>query len=411
MITDGKVRAIAWKEIKDLSRDYRTLISVVILPLIGLPGLALLTGALVSSQYVSIGIVVDDEKLYIGDGKALLEEVMSSIRSNVANLGIQASMSIFENIDKARGVDILVFIPKGFYTNLTSIDRTARIVISTLVGSPASDLAVRGVESAFYSLSGKVIVNRIEELASMASIEVDPYGLLNPISIQKGFHAASGAPVSKFEASVAEAAKILEFSLFFVVNPTVVFISDSIVGERERKTIERLLVAPVLRRQILAGKMIAAGFLGLISAVADGIGIMVYFMLSGISFSLSSSIILVWLLAVIGLVFSTSAIVAIVASRSSTIRAAQNASFLIVMIALSIYFAALVVDLSKLPPSISFILQLIPFTHAALMIHNYALGRLIDAMLNGAILALSWLIFLYIAARAFRSESLIMVKT
>ncbi len=410
MIIDNKTRIIAWKEIKDLSRDYRTLISVIVLPLVGLPGLALLTGALVSSQYVSIGIVVEDRYLSTSD-RALVDDLINSIRNNVASSGIEATITLFDSIDDAKGVDILVFIPEGFYSNLTSLDSTARVIISMLIGSPASELAVRGVESAFYRLSGEIIVSRIEELASMAGVAINPYGLLNPISIKKGFHAATGAPVTQAEASVAQAARILEFSLFFVVNPTVVFISDSIVGERERKTIERLLVSPILRRQILAGKMAAAGFLGMISAVADGVGILVYFMLSGISFSLSPSIIVVWLIAVVGLVFSTSAIVSIVASRSSTVRAAQNASFLIVMIALSIYFAALVVDLSKLPTSISIVLQLLPFTHAALMIHNYALGRLVDAIFNGVTLAVFWLIFLFIAARVFRSENLIMVKT
>ncbi len=402
-------RVILWKEVKDLSRDYRTLVAVIVLPLIGLPGLALLTGALVSSQTVTLILVIEDPNM------AKLEKTLAETLVNALKLyGImEPKIIVSYNLTEAMRTpsDVLVYIPDGFYKNVTSLDGQGRVVVSILIGSQASELARQAVEATFSTLSSSIVRSRVETLGSMAGVDVNPDTLLNPIKIERGFHKVTGAPATSAEASVAEAAKILEFSLFFVVNPTVVFMTDSIVGEKERRTIEKLLLAPVSRRDLLFGKLAASALLGLLSAVADGIGILFFFWLSGLEFSLSPLIIVVWLAAVILLVATTAPLIAVIASRSESIRAAQNASFLVVMVALAIYFSTLAVDISKLPGVLSTVLSLVPFTHAALLIHNYALGRTGAAILNMVALGGFSLILLVLAARSFSTENLVMQKS
>jgi len=403
-----EAKTILWKELKDLSRDYRTHIAVVVLPLIGLPGLAIATGLLASTQQVTVALVIEDRELW-----SYREDLSKIIIDSINLYGIKANLTIYNTLDSAKNIvhDILVYIPNGFLNNVTKIDGRGRIIISVLIGSQASDLARQAVESAFHNLANSIVKDRVKKLGEEAGVTINPDGLLNPIIIERGFHKVTGAPATSSEASVAEAAKVLEFSLFFVVNPTVVFMSDSIIGEKERKTIEKLLMAPVSRRQLLTGKLLASGILGLLSAMADGVGIIIFFSISGMSFTLSPFIIVVWLLATLLLVLSTAPLIAVISSRSESIRAAQNASFIVVMIALAIYFSSLAVDISKLPQYLSTILSLLPFIHAALMIHNYALGEYYRMAFNILALILFWVILTILAARSFNTEKLILTKT
>ena len=393
---------------KDLSRDYRTLVAVVVLPLIGLPGLALLTGVLVTSQTISLAIVVEDP--FMAQNADLL---VDAVNSSLQLYGVAANISLYTNLSEVKPgeTDVLVYIPNGFYNNLSKIDGQARVIVSILIGSQASELARQAFETTFSLLSQNIVRDRVLKLSDMASVEINPESLLNPIVVQRGFHKVTGAPATGVEASVAQAARILEFSLFFVVNPTVVFMTDSIVGEKERKTIEKLLMAPISRRSLLLGKLAASGILGLLSAIADGIGIIAFFQISGTEFTLSPTIIIVWFAAVVLLVLTTAPLIVFIASRSESVRAAQNASFLVVMIALAIYFSTLMVDLSKLPGPLSLALSLVPFTHAALMIHNYALGEVEAALLNATLMAGYWILLTLIAARSFSTEKLVMYKS
>jgi len=402
---DRKSRIVFWKEVRDLSRDYRTIVSVILLPLLGLPGLAILTGALLSAQYVEVAIIVNDTSSW-----RFAEALASDIKSVLARAGLQSSVGLYSSWPNT-SVDVVVFIPAGFYSNISRIDGTGVVIVSSLIGSQASEIAVNNIIALINSKSRSMVLDRVSELSERAGLDLDPGGVLNPIRVQKGFHRATGAPATGEEASVAFSARILEFSLFFVVNPAVVFVSDSIVGERERRTIERLLVSPLSRRQLLVGKMLASAVLGLIAAAADGAGILLFFLLAGISFALSTSIIGVWLASVILLIMVTSAIVSIIASRSESIRSAQNLSFLVIIGAMAIYFSSLMVDLTKLPGTVSLVMQAIPFTHAALTIHYYALGDLASVARHFAILAIYWIALLLVAARTFNTEKLIIVKT
>ncbi|MCE4612586.1 MAG: ABC transporter permease [Desulfurococcales archaeon] len=405
MRLDKRSRIVFWKEVRDLSRDYRTIVSVVLLPLLGLPGLAILTGALLSAQYVEVAIIVNDTEAWSFAGS-----LAGDIALVLSRAGLQSNVETYGSWPEA-SVDVVVFIPEGFYRNITRIDGTGTIIVSSLIGSQASEIAVNNIIALLNGKSRALVVERVNALSERAGLDINADNLLNPIRVQKGFHRATGAPATGEEASVAFSARILEFSLFFVVNPAVVFMSDSIVGERERKTIERLLVSPLSRRQLLTGKMLASTVLGLMAAAADGMGILLFFLLAGISFALSTTIIGVWLASVILLVLSTSAIVSIIASRSESIRAAQNMSFLVILGAMAIYFSSLMVDLTKLPESISLFLQMIPFTHAALAIHYYALGDIVSVAKHFLIMTIYWLALLLIAAKTFNTEKLIITKS
>jgi len=117
-----------------------------------------------------------------------------------------------------------------------------------------------------------------------------------------------------------------------------------------------------------------------------------------------------WALASIATIVVTAALASIIASRSETVRSAQVMSFVVITVAMAIYFSALLVDLTKVPTWISIILYLLPFTHSALAVHWASLGLLSRATLHLLALAAFLAVLLYTSIKTFNSERLILLK-
>ncbi|MEB3806412.1 MAG: ABC transporter permease [Desulfurococcales archaeon] len=396
------IKTILWKELVDLSRDRKTLAAVIILPLLGLPGLALIAGSLASTQQITINIAVVDAKAV-----GLARELAHMLENYIKGAGYRVNITVTTRPLQPAYYDLQVTIPEGFTDNLTSLDKTARLIVSAGLGT-GGDVALQALNNAVATISHQIVVKRIETLSQRAGLSVDPISLLDPIEIARTYHEATGAPASPQQAQAAFTARLLEFAFLFVVNPAVVYMADSVVGERERKTIEKLLLSPVGKLELLAGKMIASFILGFIASLVDALGILVFFRLSGLEVTITTGLALTWSLSAALVILVTSSMVAMVSARSESVRSAQNASFIILAAAMAVYFAALLVDLSRVPTTVSLALQLIPFTHAALAVHTYAIGAPNGPIQHLALLALFLLIFLYLAARSFDSERILL---
>ncbi|GAB6148330.1 ABC transporter permease [Stetteria hydrogenophila] len=400
-------RVILWKELLDLSRDRRTLASTVLLPLLGLPLLAALTGALTGVSRVSVGVFYEDE-----EAAGFAGWLAGQLNATLARWGLQTRVAVARGPPGSlAGYDVVVLLPRGFAANYTSLDRVAWVRVSVLAGSPAAE-AVRGaVEQLIAAVSSQLARERVERLASMAGVEVDPGAVLAPVRVSLGYHRPTGAPAPGEAAEAAAAARVLEFSLAFAVNPAVVYVSDAIVGERERRTIEALLVAAGSRRSLLAGKIVASALLGLVAAAADTVGVVAYFkMVAPAGLRLTPGLIAAHAGATAILVVMTASLTAPVAARSGSVRAAQASSFAILMLALAVYFAALTVDFLKLEGWVRLALYLVPFTHLALVIHRYVMGDVAGMLLHAAAAAAFTAASLAAAVKAFDSEKLILIK-
>ncbi len=403
----SRARVILWKEVLDLSRDRRTLASTVLLPLLGLPLLAALTGVLTGFSVVKVGVFYEEEQV-----EDLAEWFAGQLRELLGKSGIPANVTVARGIPGSlAGYDVVVAFPEGFAANYSSIDKVAWVRVSVLVGSPAADAAKRAAESVVRYLSAWLAGERVKTLAGMAGVEVDPGAVLNPVRVYLGYHRISGAPAPPEAVEVAETARLLEFALFFAVNPAIIYVSDAIVGERERKTIESLLVAAGSRRSLLTGKIVASVLLGLIAAAADTVGVLVYFrMLQVVGVKLSLSLVAVHAGVTALLVVMTASLIAPIAARSGSVRAAQSSSFLLLMVALAVYFTAFTVDFLKLERWVRLVLCAIPFTHPAMVIHNYVLGNYAAAALHALVAAAFTGASIIVAAKAFDSEKLILIR-
>ncbi|MEN2999820.1 MAG: ABC transporter permease [Acidilobaceae archaeon] len=397
------VRAILWRELLDLSRDIRVVLATVLLPLLSLPSIALISVLLYSTQSVSVIVELEDP-----DAAAFAERLRASVEEKGKLLGVELTASLGSRAERA---DVYVTIPQGFSQNLSRIDGRAQVRVSRLVGSSAGDVAFNAVQWALSEESSRIVNERIARLSSLANTTVDPESFKNPLYVSTGYHAVTGVEVKEEVAAAALTARVLQLALLFVVYPAVVFMTDAVLGERERRTLEKLLSATRHREDLLLGKMLASALLGLLAAVADSAAVVLFFLLAGVGLGVSAPLALFWLLSALALIALSSAVATIISSRSETVRSAQVQSVAVLSLAMLVYFSSFVVDLTKLPTQLLALLYVIPFTHASLAVQWASGGDLLQGILHLLLLYASSALFLLLSFREFRSERLLLLRS
>lgn len=398
------MKTILWKELLDLSRDRKTLAAVILLPLLGLPGLALIAGTLASTQTITITIIPGE-----ANASWIVENLTRGLEHSIKQIGYKVNITVVEKGSPPPPSDLVIIIPEGFTDNVTRLDGTGKIYVSVSLGS-GGDVALQGLRTVIQEFTWNITMRRVEALSQLANTTLNPARLLTPLTVVREYHEATGAPAPPSRAEAAFTARLLEFAFLFVVNPAVIYMADSIVGERERRTMEKLLITPISKTTLLLGKMTAAFILGFSASLVDALGILLFFAITGLQVTVTSGIALVWALSAALIILVTAAIVAVISSRSTSARGAQNASFIVLAAAMAVYFAALIVDLSRIPTRISILLQLIPFTHAALAVHTYAVGEPLGPIKHLAILAVFLALSIYAAVKSFKEERLVMYE-
>jgi ABC-2 type transport system permease protein len=364
------LRTVIWKELIDIGRDRRALALMILIPLVGLPLMALIASGLSSAQVVTVYFAVLDNKSY-----PIVNWLSSQLRQDALQQGLNLNITI-SSAPPSGVYDVEVIIPYGFYENLSKLDGVAVMIVRSMVGNYASQEVTSLISSIVSQLSGQIVVERVEELAKLANVSIVPSQLLNPIQLSSGYYLPSGAAATQQQVQLSFSVRLLEFSLFFVVNPAIVLVTDSFLGEKERKTLEVLLSSPIPKESLVLGKLTSAAVMGFIIALADSGGVIIYFlMLAGYGLRLTPTLLMLNLVDAAVLVFMTSALVTPIILRSPSIRAAQASSYAVMMVALGIYFSALFVNVQSLPTFLKVLLLAIPFTEASTALTSFVLGQ------------------------------------
>lgn len=406
---------MVWKELLDLGRDRRTLLSIALLPMIMLPLLGALTIVLSSKQSLKIAVVNEDTEggenthLFIKELKARIQVYAEAFKQNCeAREYRDRSEALSSPL-----IDIVIVVPKGFTKNLTTLDRSATLLVSKRVESAKVQTAMSIVASAIEGLSREYSERRVALLLKIAEIEATPEVVLSPIEVRVEAHKGAGLKAPSEEEYKFYTTRLLAFALFFVVAPTVTYVSDAVMGEKERKTIEALLSAPIRYSLLLGGKLVASCIIGLIASIADVVGVLIYFYLMGAYLGTSTMVLDVRLLAVHAIdmavtVFVTSATVTPVVIRAGSVRAANVMASMVVGMALAVFFAALFVDVEKLPKLYFYPIMFVPYTHSVLVITSFMAGNTLKALLHMLVLVGFGALLYLVAFKSFNAERLIM---
>jgi len=409
---------IIWKELKDMLRDIRTLTAIALMPLIMMP---LLGVSSIYAQQLQRGIVVviDDDRAYGSIGRMFNISSSELMRELINALKQKGFEVITHKVSNNQLIpDLEVVIPKSFIANLTSFNRTAAIRMVKNVASSKADKAINTVDSVLAQLSRKVSVAKVKFLGRRASIRLNPNSVLNPVLTVTTFISPKGGRVSYAESVRVAIAKLLAFSLIFVTTPSTAYITDSIIGEKERKTFESLLATPIPRWALVIGKILSTSIVGLITGLADAAGLILFFILPSMTYGInmfsyiSSSLIITHALAVYLSVLASLAIILPLVIRSGSYRVAQTFSLIVIGLASLVFFMALYVNLDKVSPLIvRYILYAIPYTHAVGMIEHVVTNETFLVIAHLIALLGITTVLLWISLRLFNEEKIIYSKT
>ncbi|ADI32166.1 ABC transporter permease [Staphylothermus hellenicus] len=420
MRTTYFIRVLMWKELTDLIRDKKTLFTSILLPLIMLPLIGLLGVALVTQQPVLIAIIDLDNTSYHNDYLNITYNsswVVHNLTHVLSRYGYNYTISSNESIVKNPKIDLAVVIPKGFAKNSTLLNTTARVIIYRKAGVQAAERAEATVNSVLYYLSMKLSDEKINSLSKILNITIIPQALRKPIQSRTEVVTITGVPAQPGFELKAAFARILVLALSFVVTPAASYVIDGIVGERERKTMELLISSPASLNSIIYSKMIAATILGLITAVADALGLVAYMFLLSIASGIGLGVIVDPMLLLIHSITAFFTILATITialpfiTRTKGIRSASNIAGIVTTIGIVFFFTGFLVDYIRLPPEILYPLYIVPYVHSILVIQSYMLGYVLRSILHISVLAIVSIGLLVLATKTINTEKLLIAQS
>ncbi len=403
-MTFSATSAIFFKEMKDILRDRRTVISAVLLPilitplmLVGIGGFAERQVAAIKEKPTNIG--------WIGPSNgAGTREILASI-PNVKINDLENDTAVAFEILRKKGFDVVVVMPDDFDERL--------LAVTANQDSVAPKIGVYSDKTREKSgFSATLVINAIDQ-ARMVKVEqiLKGYGLrqsaIRPFEFQR-FNVADEEKTSK-----SGLASILPYMLIIMVLSGAIYPAiDMTAGEKERGTLETLLVSAVSRTDIVLGKFLTVFSIAMITAGLQLISMAITFrnaatiapaMVSEMQFILTFQDILLLALTIMPLAVMFSASLMVIAIFAKSYREAQT---YVAPIMFVVIFASM---MSLFPSEPSQIMSIIPVMNVSLLLKQSLVGQmamtsLVLTMCSNLIMAI---FSLYLVFRMFRKESVL----
>jgi len=416
------LRILVVKEIKEMLRDPKILIGMLLMPLIIFP----LLGAAMNVSTTAIQQSLKEASMALMDldGGPMAQSLIVSFRAlNVTLLRIYAS-TVDEALQKTEesNVSALLVIPAGFSQNLTSGLRAELLVYSlfkTMSLSEEAKSSFFGTPIAFYE--NLLVLNALREAFPNRSPEVvlDPISPRNFVVFRRR---AVEVPLAALRGLFMTQSYGFTVVIMMLIISAMQIAATSIAIEKEEKTLETLLTLPVGRLTILTGKLAGSVVVAAAGAAAAMVGVDYYtsslFSLVptqgvdlealGLALSPTASVLLGVTMFVT--IVSALALAICVAVFSENVRSAQSIiTFLItpvIMPSLILMFA----DIEILPVPVQVIMYAIPYTHAVLASKAAFIADYFIMLRSIAYISLFTVVILYVAARIFATEKIITAR-
>lgn len=252
---------IARKEFREIFRDRRTIISVIISPLLVTPALFALMGILISGQQEK----QKTETYAIGVSGASTSPSLMQVIKATPNATIQeVAPSQMEAEIKSRHLNAVAVFPENAEADLKA-GKSVPIRILFDVGNQSSQAAAGRVNAALTAAGQQLTAKRLEarglptEYATPLKITQEPI--------------KTGGSAATFLLSMM-LPYILAVSAF---SGAIYAAFDQVAGEKERGTLETLLVSPASRRDIVLGKFSAVVGVCMVSSILSTVGLIIAF--------------------------------------------------------------------------------------------------------------------------------------
>jgi len=413
---------IVVKEVKELVRDPKILLGMIILPLIMFPlmGFAIQTSmetAEESMRSASIAVMDLDE---------------GPVAENLTNFLIALNVTIVEvdDLDFAEAVDYVqqsnvtgfVVIPSGFSNNITEGFRAKLDVYTVFRGGGIIESTSSSMINALLTAFEEgLVVQKVEEKFPKASQAV-----LDPVEMSEKT-IIKGKPVnvnpSVLFGLMMSQSMGMPLGIMMLLVFAMQLAATSVASEKEEKTLETLLTLPINRFTILAGKLTGSIVVAVIGAVAYIVGFNYYmgsFMgvlpteigvdLAAIGLAPTP---ISYLLLGVSLFVSLLSALALAISISIFAEDVRGAQALVGPLSMLLVFPMIIMmftDIYALPFPLMIVLLAIPFTHPMLASEVAFTGDYLTAVMGIVYVSIFTVVVLYVAARLFGTEKILTAK-
>jgi ABC-2 type transport system permease protein len=408
------------KELKELMRDPKILIGMIVLPLVIFPVLGLVLGYAVESaqeqaQRATLLVVNNDVNVNGEDwGQNFIGYLNRTLNVAVVN-DITPQEVVTQNLLTEYNSTQFVEIPSGFSQNMTQhiddgdLTVTARVNVYGVfqgggvfsnIGSSSFSAFVSGFNRAIapdvvYTSQSTIIKGQIQE-------GVDPATLSSLLLSQ----------------SIA-----LPITLMIMLTYSMQIAATSVAMEKEEKTLETLLTVPVDRFAILMGKVSSTIIVAGVAAVTVLVGY--NYMLGSITMGITTAapIDLVALglvpsplgYALLGIslfvtLLSALALAVIISAFSENVRGAQALVGYLYPIVFIPAMVLIYLDVNTLPLALKAILYAIPYSHPIIASKAIVLGDYTTVIFGILYVAAFTIVIMYIASRLFATEKILTAK-
>ena len=272
-----KLMPLIEKEVKDLLRDPRIYIGLIVL-IIMLPMMGLVMSSIVQTpaQVVGGGLgitVLDYDETETSEGFILF----------LTNLGLNLTSVDLDSLDKALeeakilGSKSLVIIPKGFESNLLEFSKADIEIYSFIESVGIGGISVHSVvDGALNTYSHVLSAMLIMNLNS----EVDPEVIRNPLNITSYSIVKDTIlkvpPQNLFGQLIMGYGIMVPVVLFILAIMVTQVAATATAVENEEKTLETLLTFPLTRYDILLAKLLGSSVIAVLGGIVFTIGFQLY---------------------------------------------------------------------------------------------------------------------------------------
>ena len=270
------ISTIAKKEIIEFVRDWRTLIALIVIPLLIFPALFIALPLLLQSEAAELdameleivwqGDVNDELNLSFTESNLII--VYEDLPDEISNLS-----DIGSDTDRIRNQDTQAVF------RLLENDTGWKFSVLYMSTSEASSEARSRIIDAIINWESGVINGTLVEAG------LDPETTLDPVTWDGDLEEADAATKGE-QAGLALSLFIPMVIAIWTASSAIQPSIDMTAGERERGTLEALLCLPCSRLQLLVGKWLAVA-----SITSVGVGLQIGGLLFAITYLASSSVI------------------------------------------------------------------------------------------------------------------------
>lgn len=420
------IRPLIVKEVKELVRDPKILIGVILMPLVIFPVMG--SAISVSQKSVMRAIISASFAVYNEDEGPAVGTLLDYLFTNNTVIPIEAASLQDALIEfQSTNATALLYVRDGYSENASRglrgrLKIYANLKSMTIAEAGSTDTVSNLIGIYSYQLS----MSKIQRLLKEAGDPSDPNVVRSPLSVStasiiKG-NVLEVPPSSIFNLIISQSV-MLPIMVMVMLMVAIQMAATSIALEKEQKTLETLMTLPVGRLTILSGKLGGS----IVVAVAGAISYMIgfsYYMTSAFSFApgLTSmttgdiglglqplGMILIGVNIFVTLV-SGLALAISLAVFADNVRSAQSLTGFLVIPVIIPSIILVFADLSMLPPTFQWILLAIPYTHSIIGTKAAFLGDYFVVLRSIAYIAAFTVAVLYIAARIFSTERIITAR-